>query len=128
MSINTDTIIANYVSLRDKRSALSKKFKELDDEIKEKMDKLEGHLLKRLNDAGSDSFKTESGTAYVQVKKKVSCADWNGFWQWVIDNRRADMLEKRVSSAAVKEYEEEHNAIPPYLNVLTEREVVVRRA
>lgn len=128
MSINTDTIIAKYVELRDKRSELAKKFKEKDDELKGAMEKLEGFLLKRLNDAGSETFKTEHGTAYVQIEKKVSCADWPQFWAWINENQRPDMLEKRVSSAAVKEYEEENNALPPFLNVLTERVVRVRRA
>ena len=128
MSIKPETLISAYIDLRDKRSKLKEKFTKLDEELVAKMDKLEGALLKRLNEAGTESLKTESGTAYVQLKKKASCADWTGFWQWIVDHGRPDMLEKRVSASAVKEYEEEHKALPPYLNVITEREVIVRRA
>lgn len=128
MTVKTETIIQAYVDLRDKRSALKKKFEAMDEELVSKMDKLEGALLKRLNEAGAESLKTEAGTAYIQLKKKASCADWPSFWQWIVDNGRPDMLEKRVSASTVKEYEEENKELPPFLNVITEREVVVRRA
>lgn len=128
MTINTDTLIAKVVELRDRRSVLAKAFKEKDEALKEGMDKLEAALLKRLNEAGSDSFKTDSGTAYIQVKNRYSAADWTGYWAWLRENNRLDMLEKRVSSTAVSAYFEEHGELPPFLNMSSEREVVVRRA
>lgn len=127
MAILIDTIITRFVALRDKRSALKKKYDDADELLKTDMGKLEAYLLKKLNEVGSDTFKTEAGTAYIAIDTKVSCADWPLFWKWCAENSRVDMLEKRVSSKSVSEYEAEHGVLPPAVNVSKERVVRVRR-
>ena len=127
MSIKIETIISNYVTLRDKRSALKKVYDAADEVLKADMKKLDAFLLRKLNEVGSDTFRCDAGTAYIVVDVKTSCADWPTFWAWCAENKRVDMLEKRVSSKSVSEYETETGQLPPAINVLKERGVQVRR-
>lgn len=128
MNMLPETAMLKYVELRDKRSALKKKYDAADKEMVDVMDKIEAWFLKKMGDAGTDTIKNDAGTAYIQVKKRYSAADWPGYWAWLRENNRLDMLEKRVSATAVKEYEAEYKELPPFLNVSAEREVVIRRA
>lgn len=128
MTATTEELIAAYVKIRDKRSEKKKAFEAEDEALKAHLEKLEGHLMLRLQEAGSDSFKTSAGTAYTQVEVQYSCADWTGFWAWIAESGRLDMLEKRVGKKAAMEFEEETGTPPPFLNVSRERKVVVRRA
>lgn len=128
MNLLPETAMQRYIDLRDKRSALKKAFEEKDDALKAFQDKIEAWLLKKMQELGSDTIKNDAGTAYITVKSRFSCADWPGLWQWLQENKRVDMLEKRISSKAVQEFEEENGALPPFLNVSKEREVSIRRA
>ncbi len=120
-------VMAGVVKLRDKRATLKKKFDEIDAQLKADMERLEAWLLQKLGEAGTDTFKNESGTAYITETVRAGCGDWTLFWKWCADNHRVDMLEKRVASKAIQEYMEEHNELPPGVTITTYRDVTVRR-
>lgn len=124
---NVETVISEFVKLRDKRAAMKRLYEEKDFKLKTAMEKIEGWLLNKLNKEEMESFKTAAGTAYTAIETKMSCADWPGFWQFVQQNGRADMLEKRVSISVIKQFEEETGNLPPYINKTEERVVRVRR-
>lgn len=127
-NIQPVTVMTAYVKLRDKRAALKKKWEELDEQLKADMERMEAWLLKKLNEAGTDTFKNDAGTAYISETVRAGCADWTLFWKWAADNQRVDMLEKRVASKAIQEYMEEHGALPPGITITQYRDVIVRRA
>lgn len=126
--ITPEAVMTAYIKLRDKRAALKKRYEELDEQLKADMDRMGNWLLKKLNDAGTETFKNGAGTAYISETVRAGCADWTLFWKWAADNERVDMLEKRVASKAIQDYMEEHNALPPGITITTYRDVVVRRA
>ncbi len=126
--INADTVTAAYVKLRDQRSALKKAYEDEDGVLKVKMERLETWLMETMQQTGTTQLGSAHGTAYMQTQYKASCGDWPSFWQWIADNGRFDMLEKRVSSKTVNEFIEETGDAPPGVNVASELKVVVRRA
>lgn len=126
--VNVDTVTAAYVKLRDTRSALKKAFDDEDAILKGKMERLETWLMDTMQKSGANQLGSAHGTAYLQTQYRASCGDWTSFWQWIADNGRFDMLEKRVSSKTVNEYIEETGDAPPGVNVASELKVVVRRA
>lgn len=128
MSLTPEFIIQKYIELRDKRAALKKEWSEKDEELRTASDKLEAWLLKKMDAANTDVIKNKSGTAYTTIDTRISCADWTTFWSWVLENDRVDMLEKRISSRAVKDYIEENGTLPPAVNVMREKTVVVRKS
>ena len=126
--VNVDTVTAAYVKLRDQRSELKKAYEQEDEILKGKMERLETWLMETMQKSGAKQLGSEHGTAYLQTQYKASCSDWSTFWQFIADNGRFDMLEKRVSSKTVNEYIEETGEAPPGVNVSSELKVVVRRA
>ena len=128
MSIMPEKVMDAYIKFRDKRKELKQQWEEKDAELKADMEKLEVWLLSKMSVLGTDVLKNDSGTAYIQKESKFSCADWSVFWEWVLENKRLDMMERRISSASMKEFVEENKHLPPAINVQQERVVRVRRS
>ena len=127
-SVNVDTVIKGFVKLRDKRAALRKTYQTEDDALKLQQDKLETYLLGMMQKTGADNLGSPNGTAYKQVKTKGSASDWSTAWDWMAENKRLDMLEKRVSVKVVQEYYEETGTLPPGIVIDQELKVIVRRS
>lgn len=126
--MDNNKITKAYVALREARSTLKKKFEEEDNVLKAKLELLEGQMLKHLNDTGTDSVKTPSGTFYKQEEITPRADDWDAFYKWVAKNDAFEFLEKRITKTAVKTYMETNKGkIPPGVSVFREFVVRVRR-
>jgi hypothetical protein len=125
--MKVDTVIQRFVEVRDQRAELKRAWEVEDNKLKEALEKIEVHLMRRLEDAGVESFKTPVGTAYVSTDTKCSCADWPAMWEFLAENRLFSMLEKRLSISGVKEYIENAGGAPPYVNLMVEKVVRIRR-
>lgn len=123
-----DGVIAEFVKLRDERSALKAEYEARDRELREQMDTREAWLLEQINTLGVDSIKGGAGTAYVTTQTRSSCSDWPLYWEWIKTNNRFDCLEKRVSQKPIKDMIENGDDLPPGINTFTERVVTVRRS
>lgn len=123
-----DSITEEYVKLRDDRAILKKDYDTKDDVLKSDMEARENWLLAKLNEVGADSFRTEHGTAYIQTKTRSSCSDWTLLWDYIAENKRFDLLEKRVSQAPISKMIEAGETLPPAINIFSERVVTVRRS
>lgn len=117
-----------YAAIRDKRSTIKKAYEEKDAVLKNALDKIEIFLMKYLDSQDLQSCNAGLFTAYLSKEHHVGCADWVGFWDWCAENKRVDMLEKRVAVSAVKEYLEAKGELPPFVNHSAERVVRVRRS
>jgi len=126
--VNVETVVEAYVKLRDSRSTLAAAYKEQDEALKAKMDRLSTWLLEQMQNADATQLGSASGTAYRQTRMKGNCSDWPSFWQFLAEQQRFDMLEKRISMKAVQEYYDESGELPPGVNVSPELTVVVRRS
>jgi hypothetical protein len=127
--MDTNALTKTYVKIRDARTALKRKFDEEDGKLKAKLERLEGAMLKFLQESGIDSAKTENGTFYRQEEITPTGSDWDRFYQWIAENDAVDALERRIKKTFVKEYMETHEgAIPPGVTVYREYVVRVRRS
>ena len=118
-----------HVRIRDARAALKKTFDAEDGVLKAKQERLEGEMLRILQQGNVDSIKTDSGTFYRQEDITPRGDDWDAFYQWVAANDAFDALERRIKKTFVKEYMETHDgAIPPGVSVYREYVVRVRRS
>lgn len=123
-----EQVILAYTALRDKRSELKKAYEADDAVLVDKMDKLEAWLLKTMQTVGTDQLKGAGNTAFVSIRDVAKCDDWGTFWNFLAENKRLDMLEKRVSSKTVGEYLEEFGELPPGISISREKRVNVRKS
>lgn len=126
--VNAETVIQAYVKLRESRSTLKKEYDNADLALKEKMDKLEVWLMSNMKAMNATQIGSTYGTAYQQTVFKGNCSDWPTFWNWLAENGRFDMMEKRISTKTIQEYYQESGEMPPGINVSPELRVVVRKS
>lgn len=127
-SVETGRVLAGVLKLREKKALLKKEYDAQVAVIDQQVEKLEAWLLKQLQASGSDQLKVRGiATAYTQVKQKFSAADWNLVHNYMVEFGRMDLLEKRLSSSALKSIIEETGDLPPGVNMFQELEVVVRK-
>jgi hypothetical protein len=128
MGMDINKLVHVYTKIRDKRSEIKRFFEAEDAALKEQLTKLEGVLLKHLNDTNSDSIRTEAGTFYRQQDVTPSASDWSAFYDWIKQNDAFDALERRVKKTFVTEYMEANDgAIPPGVSVFRQYVVRVRK-
>lgn len=119
--------IEKYVSLRDYLSAETKKYNELEANLKGELEKISMWLRDRGDALGVDSFKTPMGTAFRTVKTSYRVGEWNEFLDWVKATGNFQCLEKRAAKLSVKEIHDVTGELPPGLDYSAEVEFSVRR-
>lgn len=106
-------LIKHYIELRNKLSEIKAQHEEEQAQYKDVMAQIENRLLAHLDQAKLESFKSTHGTAYKQLNTSVSVEDWDAALQYVRDNERWELLEKRIAkNAAVTVIEETEKPIP----------------
>lgn len=120
-----NAIVAAYIKIREAKQEAAKAAEAVDAEFKEKLQKLEGVLLKHLNDSGTESVRTAAGTFYRQEDVRPNIVDDTAFYSWIKDNDAFDALERRVKKTFVTQFMEVHEGLPPP-GIATSREYVVR--
>lgn len=113
-----DQLVSKYVELRDKLAEEKAAYDQRVDKIKEVMGKIEDKLLAHFEETGSESVRTEAGTAYRSIKSTASVADRDTWFNWVLDNpdERLLFVEARCSKKAIEEYAEANGELPPGIN------------
>ena len=81
-----------------------------------------------LETAGAQSVKTKEGTVYASTRYTASLADPQAFMDYVIKHTAFDLLDRKANATAVRDFVENHNALPPGVNLNAIRTVGVRRA
>ncbi len=125
--LNKSALIDKYLSLRDEVAQIEARAKEAAAPIKETMDKIERYFKALAAEEGVDSWKTESGTAYLQKNDSVKLADPAAFMEFVVANEAWDLIEKRAAKVAVRGFLESNGVLPPGAEISTRVEVVVRQ-
>lgn len=122
-------LVAKYIELRDKKSAIKAEYDGKIAKIDEVLDKIEGKFLEVFESTGMDSVKTEFGTAYSSLRTSASIADREAFMEFVKAHDEWPLLEIRCSKAAIEQYKSAHDEeLPPGVNWRAERVVNVRRS
>jgi hypothetical protein len=127
MSINIDEVISTYLKLRAQKDALEAQTKEQVAKIKASLEKLEAWIKEQADAQGVTSFKTHHGTAFLTTNDYANVADWDAMLAFVKEHEAYDMLEKRVSKAAVRGYIEQTKQVPPGVNYGTRLDVNIRK-
>lgn len=123
-----DELVRTYIQVREKKSQLKAAYEEKAGELTALQDKIEALLLIKFGELGVESIKTDEGTAYTSVQTRASVADWDTFWSFVKEHEAYDMVERRVSKAAVEQYKSANDDLPPGLNWSETRVVNFRRS
>jgi len=127
MSVTVDKVVKKYLDLRAKKAEVEAELKAKTKEINDTLSKLEAWIKVKADEDGVTSFKTKYGTAFLTTTDYAQVADWDATLAWIKDNEAYDMLEKRVSKAAVRGYIEANNSVPPGVNYGTKLGVSVRK-
>jgi len=126
VSHTIDDFVSKYLQLRQLKKEKDEAHKKDTAPIVEMMEKLEEYFRKKMDEAGLESLPTKHGTPYKTKRTSVTVADWQVAFEFIQENELWGMLEKRVSKAAVQEYIDEREDLPPGLNLREEIVVNVR--
>jgi hypothetical protein len=118
-------LIGAYRGIRDQLATDRKGYKAREAKLKTQMSIISMQLRDRGDAAGVDSFATELGTAFRQMKEKFSIADWNLFTEWLYSKKYWHAIQKRVSPNAIKDIRDKEG-LPPGVSVLAEIDFTVR--
>ena len=125
----TEDYVKAYIKMRDARAELKKAYEEKDNGLKTQMEAVETELLEITKALGANSINTSAGTVIKGVKSFYWSSDWSEMHKFVVAKQAPELLEKRISQSAMKEYLEAHpDDMPPGLNVEAKYSITVRRA
>lgn len=125
--MDLEQLVADYVSLRDKKGEVQAKASDLVAKLDQRLDALELDILSALNDAGVESARTRSGTAYKKVERKTSVSGWNDFLPWIQATGNWHFLNHAANKTAVLEYLDEHEDLPPGITLRSRVGVSINR-
>jgi hypothetical protein len=132
--MNADMLTAKYVELRDRKAAIKKAAEIEEAKLQVLLDGIENKLKEIMTETGVKSMKTDHGTAYLTYRESATVADWDVLLNHIKEKGAWDLLERRVSKAAVKEVmAEDRNGEyteppPPGVNFVRIEGVNVRRS
>lgn len=121
-------LIRKYLKIRDAKEALVAEQKKELARFNNALDKIEQMLLSEFNETGQDSAKTPYGTAYRSVRTSAKVADRDAFFDFVRENEAWDFLESRANKTAVQQFMEEHEDLPPGVDVSRVTTINIRRS
>ena len=118
-------LIEEFAELRDFLTAERKKFRELEGNIKQDMQKLESAILEKQREIGVTSLSTKSLTAFQTEKTYVRVGHWDTFIDYILESRNTQCLEKRCAKLACLELFEE-GIVPSEIGLDKETEICVQ--
>ena len=123
-----DDLVSAYINIRDARKKLEDEYNAADEVLKNDLTQLEVEFLKVCNDINANSINTAHGIVMRQMKERFFCTDWDGFYQFVLDHKIPQILEKRIHQGNFKELYSTLEGMPPGVNVMREYGITVRKA
>jgi hypothetical protein len=114
-SIN-DALYA-FNRIEDQRDKIRTAYESKDAKLKAAREQIETYLLQQLKEMGLSSFEVPGeGVAHVKTKRRFGCADWSLFWDWLIQNKCPEMLQKRLLDTAMQKYLDDNGQLPPAIS------------
>lgn len=127
--MKADKLALAYIRMRDKKAELAKEFEAAEAKIQEQMDMVEAELTKMCQELGADSIKTPHGTVFRSVKTQYQVNDWDNMYKFVLEHNVPQLLQRRVSTANMKQFLDENpNLMPIGMNIDNRYTVTVRRS
>lgn len=125
--VTIDHRVEQYIMIRDKLKQMDDEFEAKKAPLVEIQNLLTGWMMDFLQKFNADSVKTAHGTCYSSTRHTASLADPDAFMQYVISHGKFELLDRRANTTAVKDFVEEHKALPPGCNLNSMRTIGVRR-
>ena len=126
--MDIDKRVGQYIQLRDKIKEMKARHEaELAPYI-QAQDGLNKLLLNALNDLKTENMRTKHGTVYRKNNKSASIVDKELFWNFVVDNKLWELVDKRANAQACADYADEHKTFPPGVNYTNFHTAGVRRS
>lgn len=120
-------LIAMGIEIRDDYSAETKKYKKYKADVDDTMRRISQALKIKGDELGVDSFKTDEGTAYRNMKESYRVGVWDEILGYIKESGNWQMLEKRVAKLATREIHKVTGKLPPGVEYVVEEEFVIRR-
>lgn len=127
-SAKIETRVTQYVQVRDRIKEITERHTQELAPLVETQNLLSAWLTDALSTAGAESIRTKGGTVYTTTRYSASLADPQSFMNYVIENSKWDLLDKRANSTACRDFTEANGSLPPGVNLNAIRTVGVRRA
>lgn len=115
------------VGIRDRLADLKREYDEKRKPEEARKELLEGILLEYLEKNNFQNVKTVEGTFYKTTTYKASLSDPEALIGFIKATGLLELLERRASVTAVRAYAEEHNELPPGVQLNGESNVNVNR-
>ena len=115
-----------YIDLRDQVADIEREAKERVAGVKEKMEKLSIWIEQQASKDGLEKVPTKYGTVFWTVVDSCSVQNSTAFFDFVRENEAWELLEKRASKLAVRDYIQTHNNLPPGIDYSTRKSINVR--
>lgn len=122
MKQTADQLTAIYIKMRN---AVRDKEEEIK-EIKAQQEKITEQMMKLCEEQNLDSLRTSAGTISRRVRTTYWPSDWEKMHRFLKDNDALHLLEKRISSLAMKEFLESNpDVAPPGLQINRQYSITV---
>lgn len=127
--MNIDELTHDYMILRRERERMAAEFKTADERLKDAQAEIEAKLLALCSEHNVDSMRTKNGTVMRSIKSRVHVLDWDAFYDYVLENKAPQLLQKRVHESNFEEFmsERRSDGLPPGVNVAREYSITVRK-
>lgn len=90
---------------------------------------IESQLISELQGDGLDSIKIAGvGTCTLKTEDYPMVTDMSAFVEWCATNNMPELIQKRVSSLAFKDYVAEHNEYPAGVDTYVKETIGLRRS
>jgi len=127
--MDAEKLVKVYIKIRDAKDALVREHDEKLAKLQADMDAIEQELLELCKTTGQDGGKTPFGTFTRSVKTRYWTSDWDKMYEFIKTHGAPDLLERRISQSAMKDFLKSNpEAMPEGLNLDSRYSITVRRA
>lgn len=127
--MDIEKMVSVFVKMRDARTQLKKEFDAADASIKSQQDKIQAALLEACKEQNVDGLRTPAGNVYRGIKTRYWTTDWPAIKQFIVEHEALDLMENRLSQAAVKDFLEANPGVDlPGLVIDSKYAITVRRS
>jgi hypothetical protein len=114
--MDLEKAIKSYLALRTKIAEIEGAAKKETGKLRVLMAQLEAYIKQRADEEGITNVTTDYGTGYWTTHYSCTVANPSAFFDYVVNTAKFELLEKRASKSAVKEYIDENGSVPPGVN------------
>jgi len=127
-SPDLDRLVKVYLRIRDKKAEVATSFREQEEQLNLKLERIEQEFNTHCEEHGVESVKTKSGTFFRSVRNKFWTSDWESMNKFILEHGLVGLLEKRLHQGNMQQLLDENpKLLPPGLNCESAYKVIVRR-